>query len=36
MFKVDTQMIKPSAEEVKRNEVVRVLAELIRKYGHRK
>lgn len=36
MIKVDTQMIKPSAEEVKRTEVVRVLAELIRKYAHRK
>lgn len=36
MIKVDTQVIKPSAENVKRTEVVRVLAELIRKNAHRK
>jgi len=36
MIKVDTQVIKPSAENVKRTEVVRVLAEMIRKYAFQK
>lgn len=30
------QIVMPSAEEVKRIEVVRVLAELIRKYAYQK